>query len=56
MNGGQASCKQSDAGVEVTLGKNASEIDTIVEIALASPAAEIKPIPTPVTPQAENKK
>jgi len=56
LNGGQAPCKQSDAGVEVTLGKNPSEIDTILEIALASPAAEIKPIPTPVTPRAENKR
>ncbi|MGA3263105.1 MAG: alpha-L-fucosidase [Terracidiphilus sp.] len=52
LTGGEASCKQSDTGVEVTLGTNASAIDTIIEMTLASPAAEIKPIPTPVTPKA----
>jgi alpha-L-fucosidase len=52
LTGGQASCKQSDSGVEIALSGNASPIDTIVEVTLASPAVEITPIPTPVAPKA----
>ena len=51
LTDGQAFCKQSDSVVEVTLSGNASAIDTIVQMTLASPAAEIKPIATPVTPK-----
>jgi alpha-L-fucosidase len=52
LTGGEASCKQSDSAVEVTLSGNASAIDTIIQMTLESPAAEIKPIPTPVTSKA----
>jgi len=52
LTGGEAACKQSDGGVEVTLGGGAAGIDTIVEMTLASPAAEIKTIATPVTARA----
>jgi hypothetical protein len=38
--------------VEVALSGNVSAIDTIIQMTLESPAAEIKPIPTPVTPKA----
>jgi hypothetical protein len=38
--------------VEVTLSENAGAIDTIVQMTLASPATEIKPIATPVNPKA----
>jgi hypothetical protein len=38
--------------VEVALGKAPDAVDTIIEITLDSPAAGIKPIPTPVTPKA----
>ena len=51
LTGGQASCRQSDAGVEVTLPANPSAVDTIVEMTLESPAAEIKTIPTPAAPK-----
>jgi alpha-L-fucosidase len=56
LTGGQASCKQSDAGVEVTLPVNPSAIDTIVEMTLESPAAEIKTIPTPAAPKPATEK
>jgi alpha-L-fucosidase len=49
LTGGEASCKQSDSGVEVTLGGSNSSLDTIVEMTLASPAAGIKTIPTAIT-------
>jgi alpha-L-fucosidase len=52
LDGARASCKQSDHSVEIALGANANSVDTIIEVALDSPAAEIKPIPTPVTPKA----
>jgi alpha-L-fucosidase len=52
LTGGEAFCKQSDSGVEVTLSGNASAIDTIIQMTIESPAAEIKPIATPVTPKA----
>lgn len=48
LTGVQASCKQSDNGVEVTLAGSNSPLDTIVEMTLASPAAEIKTIPTAI--------
>jgi alpha-L-fucosidase len=53
LTGGEASCKQSDAGVEVTLRGNPSAADTIVEMTLASPAAVIATIRTAVTPKAK---
>ena len=50
LTGGTAVCTQNVAGVDVTLSGNpADEIDTIVALSLASPAAEIMPIATPVT-------
>lgn len=52
LDGGKASCKQRKDGVEVALDKSPDGIDTIVEITLASPAAGIAPIPTPLTPKA----
>jgi alpha-L-fucosidase len=52
LGGGEASCKQREDGVEVTLGKASDGIDTIIEITLESPASEIKPIPTPLKPKA----
>jgi alpha-L-fucosidase len=52
LTGGEASCKQSDSGVEVTLNGNANALDTIIQMTLASPATEIKPIATPITPKA----
>jgi len=52
LDGAQASCKQSDNSVEVALGANANAVDTIIAMTLDSPAAEIKPIATPVTPKA----
>jgi hypothetical protein len=51
LTGGEASCKQSDSGVKVTLSGNASSIDTIIQMTLASPAAEIKLISIPVSPK-----
>jgi hypothetical protein len=35
--------------VEITLNGNTDAVDTIIALTLASPAAEIKPITTPVT-------
>ncbi len=52
LTGGDASCKQDDASVTVTLNGNPAAIDTIVALTLASPAAEIGTIPTPVTTRA----
>ena len=52
LGGGEASCKQREDGVEVALSKAPDAVDTIIEITLESPAAGIKPIPTPVTPKA----
>lgn len=52
LTGGQAACKQSDAGVEVTLSGNPNAADTIIELTLASPAAKIPTISTTVTPKA----
>ena len=52
LTGGAASCQQNDAGVTVTLNGNPAAIDTIVALTLASPAAEIGTIPTPVTTRA----
>ncbi len=52
LGGGEASCKQGSDGVEVALRKSPDGIDTIIEITLEGPAAEIKPIPTPHTPKA----
>jgi alpha-L-fucosidase len=49
LTGGDASCNQSDAGVTVTLSGNPAAIDTIVAISLASPAADIATIATPVS-------
>ena len=54
LTGGKATCKQSDRGVEVTLNGNPAAIDTIIELTLASSAAEIKTIPTPVTAKTGN--
>jgi hypothetical protein len=42
--------------VEVTLPVNPSAIDTIVEMTLESPAAEIKTIPTPAAPKPATEK
>ena len=45
LTGGQASVKQSDAGVEIALPKSdRREIDTIVALELDKPAIEIQPI------------
>jgi alpha-L-fucosidase len=55
LTGGKVSCRQSDAGIEVSLNGNPAAIDTIVEMTLASPAAEIKTIPTAVDAKAGNR-
>jgi hypothetical protein len=52
LTGGEVSCTQSDSGVEITLSGNAGAIDNILQMTIESPAADIKPIPTPVTPKA----
>ncbi len=52
LGGGDVPCKQREDGVEVALGISPDAVDTIIEITLESPAAEIKPIPTPLTPKA----
>jgi alpha-L-fucosidase len=49
LTGGTATCTQTTADVDVTLNGNPPDVDTIVALSLASPAAEIKPIATPVT-------
>jgi len=49
LTGGKAACTQTVADVDVTLNGNPPDVDTIVALSLASPAAEIKPIATPVT-------
>jgi alpha-L-fucosidase len=49
LTGGSADCKQADDSVEITLNGNTDAVDTIIALTLASPAAEIKPITTPVT-------
>jgi alpha-L-fucosidase len=49
LTGGKALCTQTNSGVAITLTGNPSTVDTIVVLSLASPAAEIKPIATPVT-------
>lgn len=49
LTGGEAACKQSDGGVEVTLSGAAGGVDTIVALNLDSAAAELKTIATPVT-------
>ena len=49
LTGGSAACKQASDHVEITLNGNADAVDTIIALTLASPAAEIKPIATPVT-------
>jgi len=51
LTGGKAACAQNDAGVVVTLTGNPAAIDTIVELTLASPAAEVPTIPTQTTPK-----
>ena len=48
LTGGSATCKQASDSVEITLNGNADAVDTIVALTLASPAAEIKTIATPV--------
>jgi alpha-L-fucosidase len=48
LTGGSATCKQGSDSVEITLNGNADAVDTIVALTLASPAAEIAPIATPV--------
>ena len=52
LTGGTAACAQSDAGVTVSLSGNPAAVDTIVELTLASSAAEIQTIPTSVAPKA----
>ena len=49
LTGGSSECKQTDDSVEITLNANTDAVDTIIVLTLASPAAEIKPITTPVT-------
>jgi alpha-L-fucosidase len=50
LTGGTATCRQTAAGVDVTLTDNpADAIDSIVALSLASPASEIMPIKTSVT-------
>jgi len=49
LTGGSADCKQASDSVKITLNGNADTVDTIIELTLASPAIEIKPIATPVT-------
>ncbi len=49
LGGGSLACRQSENGVEVSLGSKPDAVDTIVEMTLESPAVEIKPIPTPLT-------
>jgi alpha-L-fucosidase len=49
LTGGGAACKQASDSVEITLNGNADAVDTIVALTLASPAAEIAPISTPVS-------
>jgi alpha-L-fucosidase len=49
LTGESATCKQASDSVEITLNRNADTVDTIIVLTLASPAAEIKPITTPVT-------
>jgi alpha-L-fucosidase len=51
LTGGKAACAQNDAGVVVTLTGNPAAIDTIVELTLASSAAEIPTIPAQTTPK-----
>jgi alpha-L-fucosidase len=48
LTGGSATCKQASNSVEITLTGNADTVDTIIALTLASPAAEINPITTPV--------
>lgn len=52
LTGGHATCTQTVAGVDITLTGNpeaADTIDTIVALSLASPAADIPLIATPIT-------
>jgi alpha-L-fucosidase len=56
LTGGAATCTQTVAGVDVTvigspLAPDAMAPDTIVALSLASPASDISPIATPVTPK-----
>jgi alpha-L-fucosidase len=53
LTGGRADCKQADNSLEITLNENTDAVDTIIALTLASPAAEIKPITTPVTGKKE---
>ena len=48
LTGGSAACKQAGDSLEITLNGNADAGDTIVALTLASPAAAIAPIATPV--------
>jgi alpha-L-fucosidase len=48
LTGGQASVKQSDAGIEIAVPKSdRQEIDTIVVLELDKPAIEIQPVSQP---------
>jgi hypothetical protein len=49
LTGGSADCKQANDFVEITLNRNTDAVDTIVALTLASPAAKIEQITTPVT-------
>lgn len=48
LTGGEVDCKQDGAGVTVALKGSRNGIDAIVELTLATSAADIKTIPTPV--------
>ena len=50
LTGGTATCSQTVAGVDITLSGNPIAPDTIVALSLASPASDISPIATRVTP------
>jgi alpha-L-fucosidase len=47
LTGGEATCTQSVAGIDVTLSGNTDLVDTIVALSLDSSAAQIAPIATP---------
>ena len=51
LTGGTATCSQTVAGVDVALTGTPTAPDTIVALSLASPAADISPIATTVTPK-----
>ncbi len=48
LTGGKATCAQTSEGLKVTLSENSEAVDTIVAVAIASPAAKIGTIITPV--------